>query len=414
MLRTGPSTGSGRTHLHRSFRRFTLEFGPANRILWLQVVLGIAFLCGFLLSGKLWITSRFYPLTPVFDSLPTIHFPFDYIVFVALLLLLPPIIMSSQARGYILTFVVLAALLSLWDQSRWQPWFYQYTFMLAALGCYPLKDSDPKEQNAALTVCRFIVASTYFWSGLQKLNVNFLDGVFLWLVEPLFRVLPQASAALPRPIGVVASLLETGIGVGLLTRRLRSVSIALAVAMHTLILFLIGPVGHNWNSVVWPWNISMGMFVIILFWRVRNVSLKDFIKARVFPFYRVAVVLFGVMPLFSFFGLWDSYLSAALYSGNTTEAGVYMSDSVRRSLPTEVQGYIWKSASDENWLDISGWSLGELNVPPYPERRIYKNIARRICPHAQGPSEVILEVQERPSSLSGVRSIRRYDCSSLR
>ncbi len=400
-------TGSKTSNTH-------LEFGPAGRIVWLRAALATAFLCGLLLSRKLWITSRSYPLTPVSDSLPTIHFPFDYIVFIALLLLLPAIIISSRARGYILVFVVLAALLSLWDQSRWQPWFYQYIFMLASLGCYSLKDSDPTKQDAVLNVCRFIVASTYFWSGLQKLNSGFLDGVFPWLVEPLFRVLPEAFTTFSRPIGIVASLLETGIGLGLLTKSLRNASIALAVAMHTLILFFIGPLGHNWNSVVWPWNISMEMFVIILFWRVRNLSLKDLAEARFLPLYSVAVVLFGVMPLFSFFGLWDSYMSAALYSGNTTGAGVHVSDSVRRSLPAEVQSYASKIANDEYWLDISSWSLGELNAPPYPERRIYENIARRICAHAQEPSEVILEIQERSSPLSGSRATRRHDCSSLR
>lgn len=390
------------------------EFGPASRIFWLRAVLTTAFLCGFLLSRKLWVTSRSYPLTPLFDSLPAIRFPLDYIVFIALLILLPAIMISSRPRRYILVFVVLAALLSLWDQSRWQPWFYQYLFMLAALGCYSLKDSDPREQDAGLNACRLIVASTYFWSGLQKLNASFLDGVFPWLVEPLFRLVPGTFTTFSRPIGIVASLLETMIGVGLLTKRLRNPSIALAIAMHTLILFLIGPLGHNWNSVVWPWNISMEMFVLILFWHASDPSLKERTETRFLPFYSVAVVLFGVMPLFSFFGLWDSYLSAALYSGNTTEAGVYMTDPIRRLLPTEVQRYVSKRSDDEYWLDITGWSFGELNVPPYPEKRIYQNIARRICLHAQEPSEVILEIHERSSPLSGIRATGRHDCSSLR
>ena len=37
---------------------------------------------------------------------------------------------------------------------------------------------------------------------------------------------------------------------------------------------------------------------------------------RRFLFARVTLLLFGVMPLFNFFECWDSYLSAALYSGN--------------------------------------------------------------------------------------------------
>lgn len=400
-------TESGRGNKH-------LEIGPASRIRWLRAVLAAAFLCGFLLSGKLWITSRSYPLTPVSDSLPTIQSPFDYIVFVALLLLLPAITISSRPRRYIFAFVVLAALLGLWDQSRWQPWFYQYIFMLAALGCYSSKGSDPKEQNAALNACRFIVASTYMWSGIQKINATFVAGIFPWLVKPLLHLLPAAWATFALSAGVVAPILETSIGIGLLTKSFRVPSIALAVAMHASILLSIGPLGHNWNSVVWPWNISMPLFVLILFWRVRDLSLKGLAEARFLPLSIMTGVLFGVMPLFSFFGLWDSYLSAALYSGNTTQAAVYVSDSVKRSLPVEVQHYMSRLPSGEYRLNITGWSFGELNVPPYPEKRIYKNIARRICAYAQERSEVILEVGERPSPLSGVRAVTRYGCSDLR
>jgi hypothetical protein len=378
------------------------------------VVLAAALLSGLLLSWKLWITARSYPLTPVSDSLPVIYFPLDSIVFIALLLLLPMIMISPRPRRYILTFVALAALLSLWDQSRWQPWFYQYMFMLTALGYCSLRDSEAKEQNAALNVCRFIVASTYVWSGIQKINLSFIGGIFPWLIKPLLRVFPAAWATLVLPAGVVVPILETGIGVGLLTRRLRNVSIGLAIAMHGLILLSIGPLGHNWNSVVWPWNVSMSLFVVILFWRIGDLSIKDLIGTRFLPLSGMVAVLFGVMPLFSFFGLWDSYLSAALYSGNITQAAVYVSDSVQTSLPAGIRPYVSKLPGDHHQLNISGWSFAELNVPPYPEKRIYRNIARRICTYAQDPSEVILEIRERLSPFSGTRIVTEHDCSDLR
>jgi len=391
-----------------------LRFGPASRILWLRAVLAMAFLCGFLLSKKLWITSRSYPLAPVSGSLPTIHFPLDYIVFIALLILLPVIMISSRPRRYILVFVGLAALLSLWDQSRWQPWFYQYIFMLASLGLYSWNSSELKEQDAPLNCCRFIVASIYFWSGIQKMNVRFVAGMFPWLMKPLVRLLPHSVTIFPRFLGIIAPLLESGIGIGLLTNRFRGISIGLAVAMHTLILLSLGPLGHNWNSVVWPWNISMVLFVITLFWRVKHLSLGDITNVGIPPFHKLVLVLFGVMPLFSFFGLWDSYLSGTLYSANTAKANLSVSDNVRAQLPTEIQRHIWKGASGENRLGISDWSFEELNVPPYPERRIYKAIARQICGYAQKPSEVLLDVQERPDWLSGIRPVSRYDCWHLK
>ncbi|MBM2837259.1 MAG: hypothetical protein HW409_1448, partial [candidate division NC10 bacterium] len=99
---------------------------------------------------------------------------------------------------------------------------------------------------------------------------------------------------------------------------------------------------------------------------------------------------------------------------NTAKANLSVSDNVRAQLPTEIQRHIWKGASGENRLGISDWSFEELNVPPYPERRIYKAIARQICGYAQKPSEVLLDVQERPDWLSGIRPVSRYDCRHLK
>ncbi len=94
----------------------------------------VAIGCSFLLSWKLWLSSRLFPLAPVSNRLPEIVYPFDYIWFFSLLGLLAVISFLPWRRTIILSFVCLAGSLSLWDQMRWQPWFYQYLFMLAAIG----------------------------------------------------------------------------------------------------------------------------------------------------------------------------------------------------------------------------------------------------------------------------------------
>jgi hypothetical protein len=37
----------------------------------------------------------------------------------------------------------------------------------------------------AFNTCRLIVATTYFWSGLQKANAGFFEATYPRLVEPL-------------------------------------------------------------------------------------------------------------------------------------------------------------------------------------------------------------------------------------
>ena len=385
---------------------------PSGRLSWLKVVLALAFLGGFLLSAQLWGVSRSYPLSPVAESLPAVPPLLARIWFVALLVLLAMIAVVRQPRRYVLAFVALAGLLSLFDQSRWQPWFYQYLFMFAALVLYPWRERDPEKREAALNVCRLIVASTYFWSGLQKLNINFVEDLFPWLVTPLVALLPASSEGLIQSLAIAAPFVEAGIGVGLLTR-FRNVAVMLALSMHIFILFSLGPLGHDWNTVVWPWNAAMMVFVVTLFWRTENFSARKILVPQT-PFHWLVLLLFGVMPLFSFFGLWDAYLSATLYSGSTKSATLYVSETVKNKLPETTRNLASKSGADgTSVISVTAWSWQELNVPAYPEDRVFKKIARYVCAYAEEPSGVRLTIEGKPDPTEGSREAEIYDCSGL-
>jgi hypothetical protein len=395
-----------------SFRLGNSKLSFADRLLWLKISLALALLAEFFLSTTLWVTSRTYPLTPVSEWLPTVPPLIDRLWLGSLLLLLVAIVVVRRPRVYILAFVVLAGLLSLFDQSRWQPWFYQFLFMLAALALYPWGTQDLKKRETVLNVCRLIVASTYFWSGLQKLNASFIGGVFPWLVEPLVALLPGFPEELVRPLGIAVPFIETGIGIGLLTR-FRNAAVILALGMHVFILFSIGPFGHDWNTVVWPWNVAMMAFVVILFWRAEGFSARHVLLPRTSLFHGLVLLLFGVMPLFSFFGFWDSYLSASLYSGNTKSA-IYVSETVKNRLPKTIRDLALKSeADDANVISISDWSFEELNVPPYPEDRVFKNVTGYVCTYAEEPSEVTLAISRKPNPMDGSTEAEIYDCSGL-
>src|SRR5262245_43791034 len=142
-------------------------------------------LAGLVLSPKLWRTERHYPHVPVWDGLPTIPAPWDGVIYGVMLLLLVLAALPLRWRWPPLAFVVLAGIWNLWDQSRWQPWFYQYLFMLAALGL-------ARDRAAGLNACRLIMAATYIWSGLQKVNFTFATDIYPWILEPVLPLLPEA------------------------------------------------------------------------------------------------------------------------------------------------------------------------------------------------------------------------------
>lgn len=380
----------------------------------LRITLALACLAGFLLSTELWLASRSYPLTPVFERLPDVPNPVDQLWFGSLCLLLAVIVVARRSRKFLLAFIVLAGLLSLFDQSRWQPWFYQYLFMFSALALYPWGKQNLEKRELALNICRLIVASTYLWSGLQKLNASFVENLFPWLVEPLVALLPGASEQLVHPLGITVPFIEAGIGIGLLTR-FRNVAIVLALTMHAFILFSIGSFGHNWNTVVWPWNIAMMLFVVILFWRPEGFSARNILIPRTSLLHGAALLLFGIMPLFSFFGLWDSYLSMSLYSSNTKNAVLYVNKAADDSLPETIRELAVKSEANSanTRISITKWSWEDLNVPAYPESRVLQSVGKHVCEEAGDPSGIRLVVNGKPAPVDGSRETEIYDCSTL-
>ena len=367
----------------------------------LRIVVVLALLAGFALSPKLWLSSRFYPLTPVWPLVRGFGYPGDSIVLFALIALLIAICFVSRREIFGAAFALLL-LLALQDQSRWQPWFYQYVLMLLAIGL-----AGRKGDAAARQTCCLIVAFIYIWSGLGKLNPNFAGVIFPALIAPFVGAKVAYANRFVHGLALAAPFLECAAGAGLLTRRFRRPALFCAIGMHMFILLAIGPLGTRSNSIVWPWNLAMIAFLLILFSRP-----AQRMPGQSFPFQKVIVVLVIGMPALSFFNLWDQYLSASLYSGNRCSGVIYFDDAVFDQLPEQIQDYVTDEGPNRSGLDIHEWSLAELNVASYPEVRIYRNVARRICAYVPAGSSMELVVQEKRALMNGGRRLV-YGCREL-
>ena len=390
--------------------RSKLNGWQKNRIFWLKAVVAGGLISGLLLSARLWTGERLFPRIPVFLNL--IPASVEPVLFVLLLGLLCVILISPKPQKLIFLALAVIITFAVSDQMRWQPWLYQYFFMLATISFFSWNYSDTEKQQAVLNTSRLIIIGTYFFSGLQKMNSVFMGKIFPWMMQPVARFFPEPSHAALFSIGILIPLMEIAIGLGLLTKKYRKRAIILALLMHTFILFSLGPLGHNYNSVVWPWNIAMPLFVGILFWNAEDFSLRDILWTKNFPFQRFILILFIIMPVFSFFNLWDSYLSSALYSGNTNDAQIYISDTVKERLPPEIGKYVVETPENKNKIDMFTWSLGELNVPPYPETRIYKSIARNFCKYSDMNRSIVFVIDGKQTLLNGDH-LSQYDCSDL-
>lgn len=369
----------------------------------------MALICAFGLSWHLWISSRLFPLSPISDFLPPVPYPLDYIWFFVLPATLVLIIVFPRRQVFTVSFLALAVLLGLWDQNRWQPWFYQYLLMLAAMGYGIRGRSEETYQRLVLNTCRLIIVSTYFWSGLQKLNANFVKETWPDTVHWLLQLLPMRMQ-LPSGLAVAVPVVEIVTGLALSTRRFRNLGVVLAIMTHVFALTLL--IARGDNTVVWPWNVAMILFVVLLFWREGETTIRDIMVPKGW-FHATVLLLVAIMPAFSLFDCWDSYLSAALYSGNTDQAVIYISPAVIERLPAAIHPHVWQE-SQPFFLDINRWSYGEVNVPLYSEPRIYKNIAKQICTYAgEFSSDVKLRIKLKPNLFTAHRDSELYDCNHL-
>lgn len=384
----------------------------AYRAFWLKLCIVGGLVAGFLLSSQLWLDTRLYPLTPVWRALRPLRHPWDYCSFALLLVLLLAIGVRQQPVKLTALFVVSAVALTLFDQSRWQPWFFQYLLMISALALSWGAVGDVARQEASLNTCRLIIVSIYFWSGIQKLNPGFIHNVFPWLIAPVIHLLPSTVTPFILRLAIIVPFVELAVGIGLLIPLVRTTAMYGALGMHALLLAALGPFGRSANTVVWSWNMAMAVFVVILFWRADKLAFQNVVWTSRFPFHRVVLALVTVAPLLNLFNLWDNYLSWALYAGNKNEGILYISDAVKQRLPEDIDRYVEEDSKLGTTIDISDWSYGELNVPPYPEVRIYKNVARTICQYSNNPFDVVLVVEGRVTLLDGKKE-RRYYCNTL-
>lgn len=340
------------------------------------VCLGMA--SGMLISLPLWLSRRDFPFTPPWTPLELLVLPppLDLLLLFAFFGALALAAITGHRVAFGACFV-LALLLALPDLQRWQPWFYQYVFMLGALA-FGLKD--------ALGTLRLIVAATYIFSGLQKVHASFFeDGMQLFL-EP-FGLAQELSW-----ITLCAPFAEAAVGLGLLFSRTRSIAALAAVGMHAFLLLALGPLGQDFNPVVWPWNVVMASVVMLLFFRTAEDT--TIVPSSAYGF--AVFLLFLVMPVFGLFGAWPPYLSASLYSQNTKEA------------------YVFDGAG---YSSVSSLTYSTTETPAYPAEAVFFSAANRACErHGEklGRARPVMEVFSRPDLFTGERSSRIYFCKDVR
>lgn len=384
----------------RTHNRSTL----AERQLYLaRGVAAVSLIIGVLCSLPLWATkARLYPEAAVWPTSVDHSFVLELTLCAALFGALIAMLvwksgwwLSAAACAIVVLFVCL-------DQSRLQPWVVTYSLLLLVS---TFSEPCKRWRVSLLATLRFVLAAEYFWGGIQKANVSFVSQVWPSFAQPLLQLL-HVPWTVGRAVGVVAPGVEACIGIGLLIPRVRRVAVVGACLVHAMILASLISAGENVS--VWAWNLAMPALDIVLFWPSTFERIDVAVLMR-FPLSAPILLLVGVLPALSFFGLWDLYASAALYSGNIPQAVVVVDPRALDSLPPLLRRNTWQQ-STPMFIDINRWSFEELRVPAYPETRVLKVVGRYVCTRWSRAALYVL-ILDRPNWLDGHREKERLPCS---
>lgn len=371
-----------------------MNWTPETRLRWALRLVGIGFMAGILLSWNLWTSRRDYPLFPVADWIPQFAPGISALVALAMVGLLIWLVVRPQvwsASACLGLFLFLA----LQDQSRWQPWAYQYALMLVPV----LLLRMGKDERAVLGLLQFIVMMVYLWGGIHKCQSGWLSVWENSLVAPLISEGKEGVLdVLLLGFGYLIPIIEILMAVGLLFRRTRLPAIVAIVVTHLVILALLGPVkGYISNSVVWPWNLVMVGMVICLFYQ-QELCFADLIKSiRWLPVSVPLVALMIVCPILFYLGLWDRYLSFSLYAGQQKRFLVQVPAEALPHVPEVWIPYLVNPQANDGHriLSPSTWSTKELNVPLISEWRILRAFAKELCAEDLGGSELRFYIDHR-------------------
>ena len=385
----------------------------ARRLCHTQRLMGAA---GFILlacSWKLWTPQTVFPQIPCFGwavGLPPVIDWLSLLIVVvssAVLVWKPAsstvhtqkktLLSTCAVYGLILGFVSLVCL----DQQRAQVWCYQLLLFSGVL-------VSATRTAQAIPALRWIVVGLYFHSGLSKCDHSFIHTYGQQLIETVLQqggmTLQFQSETVRNCLAAAVPIIELSIACGLVFRKSRRCSLIAATIMHTLLLISLGPTGLNHQPTVLVWNCYFLIQVWILFGQSRVVSDQeptmlpivtqphDLKTLRGFICF-VLVLAAVVIPFAEPWGYCDHWPGWAVYASRSPRVKLLIQQQGRERLSAHQQRFLDDGQITNGWchMDLRRWTLADLGVPIYPQRRFQLAVMLDLALECDLDSELRIE-----------------------
>ena len=347
-----------------------------QKVNYVRIISILAVLVLMVYAPKLWISTKVFPVIPLFDWLPIPTKPIDYILASFFFLIqIVYIFKNKRWQGWIIIFLYLY--LALVDQNRLQPYFYQSFLTILAIEIFPKKTNFKK----VLYTVILIFFATYFWSGIQKLNDAFYTQ-WLSALEKHFNFLPQLFLEL---FTYAVPWLEALMGILLLFNKTRKFGVMFILSMHAIITFLLFYLGYGYNVV--PWNIQNMFCVVIIFWTLKTKTPLDFF-IKLFDKQRALILIFTIFfPLANnISGFYDSLLSFHFFTADLNYYNVFINEELEEKLPLHIQSF-YRFENGNPYINMNEWAQYDNKVLFYPEERIIQFMDNYLRSFAENPNK---------------------------
>ena len=375
-------------------------------------------------TWQLWSPEGEYPLIPWFELLRGVPTGVDRLLACGMVLSSIGIAVLTvkdwgrprpaerdppEGRGLARTSVLWLACLAgsvLLDQLRFQVWAWELFWLTLFLNL-----ASPR---IALRCGRVLVIGIYFYSGVSKLDAEFLQTQGPWLWQGMQQALGFQSQAWGQTSAIGMLSFPVGellVVIALSVRRARLWGIAGAWVMHLALLLALGPWGWDQRPGVLLWNGFFLVSVPLLFWP-RQAGPDRVAWSSLGPgerFSMAAVIGLSVWPALSLFGLCDHWPAWEVYSSRPEVVLIQIPDEQVPRLPLGVQAHVGPAEPLRPWrpLSIDQWSFKQRGCPTYPQGRYRLAVAR----HLEAAYGVTLSVTEQstPDRWTGKRPSREIE-----
>jgi hypothetical protein len=351
----------------------------------------VSFFClvYILVTYKIFINHRDFPLLPFIEGINDIPVFLNFILYSALVISLVFIYKKEDNKVYLSFFFLIYFVLLFYDANRIQPFLFTYLSFFLFYYFYKLGWIDSKY---TIYTCKLIFILAYFFSGFNKFNHSFFSYSYVKLVEPLKGIIPNDFFYIIKSLGLIVASLEFYIGFGLFFKATRKFTFYIAIILHLLIIYFLGYLQNGTTTVV-IYNVFC---MVMIFYLFKNDNQNLWVETKQYSkklFFHLSLILFFVLPMFNYFGYGIDLISYDLYTGNYRFCFVVMKNSVREKVPPSLKPYcIVTKYKDYSIFYTDYFIYHETKAVLYRENWAFMRIKKLFDPYKQKKGDVIMVV----------------------